>query len=59
MSQDVVVDKHQLPKDMTIDGSLSPELVKLIAELVYEMMQKDIRLAAERTGYQQQLRKHW
>ncbi|MCA9981097.1 MAG: hypothetical protein KDD89_09690 [Anaerolineales bacterium] len=59
MSQDVVQDKHQLPKDTAFDGSISPELVKLIAELVYELLQKDIWLEAERTGRQPQLRKQW
>lgn len=59
MSQDVVQDKHQLPKDIAFDGSISPELVKLIAELVYELLQKDIRLEAERTGRQPHLQKQW
>ncbi len=62
MSQDVIIDKHQLPKDIAFEGSLSPELVNLIAELVYDMLQKDIRLSAERMGRtsrQQQPRKHW
>jgi hypothetical protein len=53
------IDKHQIPKDISFDGSLSPELVKLIAELVYEMFKEDIRRAAERRGQAQQLGKHW
>lgn len=59
MSEDVVVDKHQIPKEMSVAGSVSPELVNLIAELVYEMLKRDIRLDSERFGRGTQLRKQW